>query len=139
MANSLILAAFERMWQNMVTAISGKADAEHEHAATDITSGTLSVARGGTGATTFTSGSALIGAGTDAVTTRAITDNTATSGSISGSTNLITLNTLKNALNRTTSVAAADTNYTTYMARGESLNSTETTPTLNGTIAWMYE
>lgn len=42
-------------------------------------------------------------------------------------------------LNRTTNVNAADTNYTTYMARGEALFSAETTPTVNGTIAWQYE
>lgn len=102
-------------------------------------SGALSVVNGGTGATTFTSGRALIGAGTGAVTTRAITNNTATSSAISGSTNLVTMNTLKNAINRTTSVAAADTNYTTLMARGSSLNATETTPTVNGAIAWTYE
>lgn len=42
-------------------------------------------------------------------------------------------------LNRTTAVGAADTNYTTYMARGEALFSVETTPTVNGTIAWQYE
>ena len=41
-------------------------------------------------------------------------------------------------LNRTTNVNAADTNYTTYMARGEALFSTETTPTVNGCIAWQY-
>lgn len=41
--------------------------------------------------------------------------------------------------NRTTAANAADTNYTTYMFRGESLNSAETTPTVNGTIAWTYE
>lgn len=43
------------------------------------------------------------------------------------------------ALNRSTTVNAADANYTTYMARGVSLNSSETTPTINGTIAWTYE
>ena len=42
-------------------------------------------------------------------------------------------------LNRTTNVNAADTNYTTYMARGEALFSAETTPSVNGTIAWQYE
>lgn len=42
-------------------------------------------------------------------------------------------------LNRTTAVSAADANYTTYMARGEALFSAETTPTVNGTIAWQYE
>lgn len=35
-----------------ITAVNGKADAQHVHAATDITSGTLAVARGGTGVTT---------------------------------------------------------------------------------------
>ena len=42
-------------------------------------------------------------------------------------------------LNRTTAVNAADTNYTTYMARGTSLNAEETSPTVNGTIAWHYK
>ncbi len=41
-------------------------------------------------------------------------------------------------LNRTTNVNAPDSNYTTYMARGEALFSTETTPTVNGCIAWQY-
>ena len=41
-------------------------------------------------------------------------------------------------LNRSTNVNAADTNYTTYMARGEALFSTETTPSVNGCIAWQY-
>ena len=42
-------------------------------------------------------------------------------------------------LNRNNAVDAANSNYTTYMARGESLNASETTPTINGTIAWQYE
>ena len=42
-------------------------------------------------------------------------------------------------LNRSTNVNAADTNYTTYMARGEALFSYEVTPTVNGCIAWKYE
>ena len=41
-------------------------------------------------------------------------------------------------LNRTTNVNASDNNYTTYMARGEALFATETTPTVNGCIAWVY-
>ena len=41
-------------------------------------------------------------------------------------------------MNRTTNVNASDSNYTTYMARGEALFSTETTPTINGCIAWVY-
>ena len=68
-----------------------------------------------------------------------VIDNKSVSDGISASSNLITANTLRYALNRTTSVGYADTNYTTYMARGTSLNSAETTPTVNGTIAWTYE
>lgn len=44
-----------------------------------------------------------------------------------------------NAINRTTSVAAADTNYTTYMARGMALNTSDTNPTVNGAISWTYK
>jgi hypothetical protein len=40
----------------------------HTHSATEITSGTLVVGRGGTGATTHTSGNVLIGGGTGAIT-----------------------------------------------------------------------
>ena len=126
------------------TYIKGKADAvyaalSHNHAANDITSGTLPVNRGGTGAATFTSGAALIGSGTSAVTTRSIRNNTATSSAITADTNLITSNTLRYAINRTTSVAAADTNYTTYMARGMALNTSDTNPTVNGAISWTYK
>ena len=46
---------------------------------------------------------------------------------------------LMSDLNRTTAVNAADTNYTTLMARGTSLNSAETVPAVNGAIAWTYE
>ena len=45
---------------------------------------------------------------------------------------------INSRLNRTTNVNASDGNYTTYMARGEALFSTETTPTINGCIAWQY-
>ena len=84
MANTSILAAFERMWQHTVallsnksdtdhihddryyteseidTKLEGKANSSHNHAASEITSGTLSsdrlptvpITKGGTGATT---------------------------------------------------------------------------------------
>nr|UWD62944.1 MAG: hypothetical protein [Bacteriophage sp.] len=42
-------------------------------------------------------------------------------------------------MNRTTNVNAADANYTSYMARGEALFAAETTPIVNGQIAWQYE
>lgn len=46
----------------------GAAAASHVHAAGDITSGTLSVSRGGTGRSTLTSGRYLVGNGTGTVT-----------------------------------------------------------------------
>lgn len=45
---------------------------------------------------------------------------------------------LNTRLNRTTNVDEADTNYTTYMARGSALFPSETIPTADGTIAWHY-
>ena len=63
------------------TALNGKANTSHTHAAGDITSGTLAVARGGTGQTTLTpavttkgvrqiyAGTADMTAGTTALTT----------------------------------------------------------------------
>lgn len=62
---------------------------DHVHALPALTSctGTLTVAKGGTGATTLASGQVLVGNGTGAVTTKAI-DTTA--GGTSGSANLIT-------------------------------------------------
>ena len=43
-----------------------------------------------------------------------------------------------NMINRTTSVDEPDTSYQTYMARGEALFSSTTSPTANGAIAWQY-
>ena len=54
-------------------------------------------------------------------------------------TDYVTPSTMNNRLNRSTNVNAADTNYSTYMARGEALFSYEVTPTVNGCIAWQYE
>lgn len=43
------------------------------------------------------------------------------------------------AINRTNAVNVANTDYGTYMARGEAMFAAETTPTASGTIAWVYE
>ena len=48
--------------------LDGKANSSHNHSASNITSGTLGVARGGTGRSTLTSGYFLRGNGTGAVT-----------------------------------------------------------------------
>ena len=42
---------------------------------------------------------------------------------------------VKGYIGRMSAVTEADTSYTSYMARGESLNDTETTPAVNGAIA----
>lgn len=47
--------------------------------------------------------------------------------------------TINAKLGRATAVTEDDTNYTSYMVRGQSLNAEETTPTKNGQIAWQYE
>ena len=60
MASYLDKAGLEHLWEKIKTLVSGKADASHNHAASAITSGTLSssrlptvpVTKGGTGATT---------------------------------------------------------------------------------------
>ena len=45
---------------------------------------------------------------------------------------------MQTMLGRSSAVSEADTNYSTYMARGEALFSADTAPTENGTIAWTY-
>lgn len=60
-------------------------------------------------------------------------------GALPSNTSYVTPTALNSKIGRTTNVNAADTNYTTYMARGEALFSAETTPSVNGTIAWQYE
>lgn len=93
MANQSIYDAFEQMWEHTKAKLNGKSDTGHTHVTTDITSGTLGVARGGTGASTFASGTALIGNGTGAIATRNITNMTAL-GYIAYNANLMTTNTL---------------------------------------------
>lgn len=119
----------------------GAAASEHKHAAGDINSGTLPVVRGGTGVATMTSGAAMIGNGTGAPTFRSITNLTA-KGAASASTNLATANTVvyhsQARLNRTTNVNAADTGYTTYMARAIALVTAVPTSMVNGAVAFVY-
>lgn len=128
---------------NITAANIGAAADSHTHAAGDINSGTLGVARGGTGAASFTANSVVMsGASTTAaLTTRAVTNNTS-STALAANTNIPTNNTVyygvNHRLNRTTAVNAADTAYTTCMARGMSLHAADTNPTVNGAITWTY-
>lgn len=57
-----------------LTELNGKANSSHNHSASNITSGTLGVARGGTGRSTLTSGYFLRGNGTGAVTMSSISE-----------------------------------------------------------------
>ena len=127
----------------LADALSGKAAASHTHGAGDIASGTLSVERGGTGALALTSGAALIGAGTGAVSTRSILNNTSASSAIPANTNLITANTLRYALNRTTGPTSADTSYSTYMMRSIAAGTSDLTAgsssLTSGAIYLVYE
>ena len=86
-ANNAKFLRNDNTWQTVTPANIGAAASSHNHGAGEITSGTLPVARGGTGKSTLTSGQVLVGNGTGAVSQRAI-DTTA--GGTSGSTNLIT-------------------------------------------------
>ena len=83
-------------------------------------------------------------AGTDYLKTAPVTSVNGKTGAVSISKSDVGLGNVDNIsintrLNRKTNVNAADTNYTALMARGMSLNASETTPAVNGAIAWQYE
>jgi hypothetical protein len=88
--------------------IDAKATNSHIHAAVDITSGTLGVVRGGTGAGTLTSGNFLQGNGTGSVTAT----KAAPSGAVVGTTDAQTL---------TNKIGTSNTN--NYIARQLWVNS----------------
>ena len=102
-------------------------------------SGTLAVNKGGTGLTSLTSGYALIGNGTNPVALRAITNNTSATAAISENDNLITMNTLRYALNRTTGPGTADTSYTTSMMRPIAAGTSAPSTLTSGCIYLVYE
>lgn len=83
-------------------------------------------------------------AGTDYLKTAPVTSVNGKTGAVNVSKSDVGLGNVDNVsinarLNRTTNVNAADTNYTALMVRGMSLNASETTPAVNGAIAWQYE
>ena len=66
-------------------------------------------------------------------------NRTSADSAIAGNSNsLITSATLMWFANRSNGAAMEESNYTTLMFRGESLNSVEATPAVNGAIAWQY-
>lgn len=78
-------------------------------------------------------------AGTDYLKTAPVTSVDGKTGAVSLSGVYAKPTDITTKLNRTTAVNELDANYTTYMARGEALFSSETTPSINGAIAWQYE
>lgn len=129
------------------TTVGGKsasdfAGAEHEHTPDDI-DGTIPVTKGGTGVATLASGQALIGAGNGAVTTRAIKNNLYNTDAITGSQELVNMNTLRYALNRTTGPGTADANYGTLMMRAIKAGMNDvtagSTALISGAIHLVYE
>lgn len=66
--------SYYQQWANLVGVPTTFAPAPHQHSAADITSGTLVVARGGTGLSTATAGSYLIGNGANAFQLKAPAD-----------------------------------------------------------------
>lgn len=66
--------AYYLQWANLTGVPSVFAPAPHTHAASDITSGTFPVARGGTGLASATAGSYLVGNGTSAFQLKAPAD-----------------------------------------------------------------
>lgn len=71
------------------------------------------------------------------------TNNTSTTADISRNTNIPTMNTLSYALNRTTGIGSADTNYSTSMMRGISAGTSDltagTSALTSGAIYLFYE
>ena len=57
------LGYLDGVTSNIQTQLNGKSNTSHKHNASDITSGTLPIARGGTGATTVTTAKANLGIG----------------------------------------------------------------------------
>ncbi|MGE7139660.1 tail fiber domain-containing protein [Luteibacter sp. NPDC031894] len=66
--------SFYQAWANLTGVPTSFPPADHKHSASDITSGTLPVPRGGTGAATLAPGGFLVGNGTDPITALAPAD-----------------------------------------------------------------
>lgn len=85
------------------------------HSTDKLDSGTLGIARGGTGATSFTANSVIMSGSTttSALTTRAVTNNTSATAAATG-TNIPTMNTLYYALPKINNAKTYTSNSTFY-------------------------
>lgn len=90
----------------------------HSHAVSDLTSGTLSVSRGGTGQTTLSGGAILLGNGTSGITsTSTLPINKGGTGSTTASGSLNNLGLPKESGNWTPSINATSVSYNTRSGR----------------------
>ncbi len=91
---------------NIQTQLNGKASSSHNHSASNITSGTLGVARGGTGKTTHTSNAVLTGNGESAVNNIATASGALYATSANGAAKFGTLPIAQGGTGATTAAAA---------------------------------
>lgn len=91
---------------NIQTQLDGKASSSHNHSASNITSGTLGVARGGTGKETHTSNAVLTGNGTSAVNNVATASGALYATSANGAPKFGTLPIAQGGTGATTASAA---------------------------------
>lgn len=116
------------------SALSGKAASSHDHSADNITSGTLGVARGGTGKATHTSNAVLTGNGTSAVKNVATASGAFYATSANGAAKFGTLPVAQGGTGATTA-AAARTNLGAAASDVITVSSTE--PTSSTCMIWV--
>lgn len=93
-------------WNELTAADVGAAPSSHTHTASDVTSGTLGVVRGGTGKATHTSNAVLTGNGTNAVNNVATASGALFATSANGAAKFGTLPIAQGGTGATTAAAA---------------------------------
>lgn len=117
-------------WSGITDKPTSFPPAAHNHAATDVTSGTLPVSRGGTGRSTLTSGCFLRGNGTSAVTMSTPADARLAMGAAPVASPTFT---------GTPKAPSSSTSYTTYQLRNVALMTELPSSIGNGQIVLIYE
>ena len=122
---------------------SNYAAKSHNHSASNITSGTLGVARGGTGKSSVTSGNFLVGNGTSALTEKTPAQVLSAIGAAASSHNQAASTITAGTFAATGVKAATGTDYTTARVRNIQASTTDLTAgsssLANGDIYLVYE
>ena len=111
-----------------IASVDAKADETHEHDASDITTGTLPVARGGTGKATHTSNAVLTGNGTNAVGNVATASGALYATAANGAPQFGKLPIAQGGTNATTAADARD-NLEAFWTGGDEIVKASTSPT----------